>query len=149
MPPLFPVEPRFSQRHDSQKAFANLIGFVRMTRHLLPCYFYIYTLICGKVWLVRGHMGGQLAFFAILFAIFPVSLFFFLCFASPCVSYLTGLHPRGHQAQLHPQCGVRLPFSQRRAEAAFNDSCAMLLKKKHAHKENNSLKHFVICSAPL
>ncbi|KAF0031259.1 hypothetical protein F2P81_015814 [Scophthalmus maximus] len=37
------------------------------------------------------------------------------CFASLCVCiYQTGLHPSGDQAQLHPQCGVRLPFSQRR-----------------------------------
>lgn len=43
----------------------------------------------------------------------------------------TSVRPRGVQAQLHPQCGVRLPFSQRRSEAPW-------LKKK---KKN----HFVIC----
>lgn len=69
-------------------------------------------------------MSGQLASVK-LPGIFPVLLFCLLCF-SVCI-YLTGLHPRGDQAQLHPQCGVRLPFSQRRAEAAFNNSCTMLL----------------------
>lgn len=70
-------------------------------------------------------MSGQLAS-VILPGIF---LFFCLLCFSVCI-YLTGLHPRGDQAQLHPQCGVRLPFSQRRAGAAFNDSCAMLFNKK-------------------
>lgn len=45
---------------------------------------------------------------------------------SACIC-LTNLHPRGEQAQLHPQCGVRLPFSQRCAEAATNNSCTMLI----------------------
>lgn len=52
-------------------------------------------------------------------------IFFSFVAFSVCI-YLTGLHPRGDQAQLHPQCGVRLPFSQRRA-AFNNNSCAMLL----------------------
>lgn len=93
----------------------------------IPNIFFIFisNLICEKMWFVRGFMSGQLASM-----ILPVLFFFsflvcFLCF-SMCI-YLTRLHPRGDQAQLHPQCGVRLPFSQRRAEAAFNNSCAMLL----------------------
>lgn len=50
---------------------------------------------------------------------------FYFCLLSMCI-YLTDLHPRGDQAQLHPQCGVRLPFSQSCTEAVFNISCAML-----------------------
>lgn len=96
----------------------------------------IYTLICENVRFVRGCMNGQLAS-VILPGIFLLFfLFCLLCF-SVCI-YLTGLHPRGDQAQLHPQCGVRLPFSQRRAEAAFNNSCAMLLKKNKKTSLNTS-----------
>lgn len=80
--------------------------------------------------LVRGCVSGQLAS-----VILPGTFLFFkrknglLCF-STCI-YLTGLHPRGDQAQLHPQCGVKIAIQSDAPKLRSTTAAQCCFKKKN------------------
>lgn len=79
----------------------------------------LYNWIYENMWYCKG-MSEWAAYEWYILELF-CSLLFLLCF-SKCMN-LTGFSLRGDQAQLHPQCGVRLPFRQRCTDAALR--CAM------------------------
>lgn len=110
----------------------------------------MYTLICERVRLLRGCMSGQLAS-VILLGIFLFSYFVcvFVCFASPCVSIgLVCIQEEIRHSFIH-SVALRLPFSQRRAEAAFIKQLRSVALKRNKKSPPKLFKHFVICFASL